>query len=232
MLIAEIGQNHCGSMVLARRLIFEAKRNGADLAKFQLYDSKKIYGEYQKSELSKEQAFMLFNYGKEAGIEVFFSVFDVGRVRWCEEMGVKRYKIASRSNTDFDLIDAIIATNKPIIISVSSTPMIDANHPTVRWFNKDPNLRLPPIDHLYCIPHYPTALDELHFRINSFAVYSGFSDHTLNLTASKVAISRGAKIIERHFCINKQTGVDAPWSMTPSELRELREFYDVAQEAL
>ena len=100
VIVAEIGQNHCGDMNLARQLIRLAKENGADLCKFQLYDSKKLYGEYQPTELTFEQAKDLFEYGYLWDIEVFFSVFDVERVKWCKEIGAKRYKIACDKITD------------------------------------------------------------------------------------------------------------------------------------
>ena len=90
MIVAEIGQNWCGDHLLGLKLIDEAKWGGADLAKFQLYDSEKLYGEHQSTELTREMATAFFQYGQLQGIEVFFSVFDVERVKWCEEMGVKR----------------------------------------------------------------------------------------------------------------------------------------------
>ena len=95
-IIAEVGSNHCGDMDLAIGMIAIAKEYGADFAKFQLYDTNKldrppdILKMCAETELNKEQAKYLFDYGEMMGIEVFFSVFDVERVRWCEEIGVKR----------------------------------------------------------------------------------------------------------------------------------------------
>ncbi|MBE3141049.1 MAG: N-acetylneuraminate synthase family protein [Planctomycetes bacterium] len=205
MLIAEIGQNHCGDTELAKHLIYLAKQNGADLAKFQLYDSTALYGERQKSELSKDDAFYLFGYGKSIGIDVFFSVFDLERVKWCEEMGVKYYKLAYSQRDNESLRLAVAKTNKPFWIS--------------GW-------------HLYCIPKYPTKLEDLKFEAGMFDVkeyedepeYIGYSDHTIGIDACKIAMARGAKIIEKHFAIDHKTGVDAPWSMTPDELKELSEW--------
>ena len=101
MLIAEVGQNWMGEMTKARALIEFAKENGAHLVKFQLYDYNVLYKghpEVPDVALSFEQAEGLFEYGQEIGIEVFFSVFDLERIKWCEHIGVKRYKIASRSS--------------------------------------------------------------------------------------------------------------------------------------
>lgn len=236
MIIAEIGQNWCGNEDLAKILIELAKTGGADLAKFQLYDSRKLYGEEGHSELSFEQAKMFFEYGKKLGIEVFFSVFDVERVKWCEEIGVKRYKISCESyklvewNRDLqrllipDFIMGVLGTGKEVFISTE-----DSLHTGIKAKS------------LYCIPHYPTVPKDIHFTDGMFEDenggeyrknHDGFSDHTIGLDASKVALARGARIIEKHFCINHLTGVDAAWSMNTEELKELVRFEKVCEECL
>lgn len=221
MIIAEVGQNHCGDMKLAEKLIDLAKENGADKVKFQLYDSKVLYGEKQKSELNKGQAYAAFNYGREIGIEVFFSVFDVERIEWCEWMGVETYKLSCgfvhpKSGHNMDVADAILKTKKPTIVSYSRWPVYSWARP-----NK--------LSALYCIPEYPASIN---FKGVSFQRFDGFSDHTVGLDAAKIAIAKGAKIIEKHFAIDHTTGVDAPWSMTPKELKELKRWEDVVKGAL
>jgi len=215
MIIAEIGQNHLGKMILATELIQLAKQNGADLVKFQLYDTDSIYPpdspfkqQAKEAELSFDQVLMLFNFGKAVGIEVFFSVFDVKRVEWCEEIGVKRYKIAYSQRNNLDLIALAISKGEVII---SSDCNIMANS-------------------LYCIPHYPTDINDIDFQM--MTEYDGFSDHTIGLDAAKIALARGANIIEKHFAIDHFTGVDAPWSMTPRELAELKRFENICKEVL
>jgi len=225
MIICEIGQNHCADIELAKKLIREALKCGGDLVKFQLYDSEKLYGEYQKTELTKAQAFELFNYGKDIGIEVFFSVFDIERVKWCEEMGVKRYKIAYSQRFNEELKGAI--PDKLIYVSC------DVAHDFHAFLARR-------INELYCVPKYPTELADLDFNgrsdswdsTNTFDLIAGFSDHTIGLDAAKIALARGAEIIEKHFAIDHQTGIDAKWSMTPDELRELKRFEMVCKEAL
>lgn len=199
MIVAEIGQNHCGDMELAKTLIGLAKVCGADLVKFQLYNHKAIYknnGHVPNVELSYEQAELLFAYGKQIGMEVFFSVFDIERIKWCEKMGVSRYKVGYGRRDDTELLDAIKDTNKPIIVSSD---------------------RFQGIDTLYCVPEYPA--EEVDFT--NLHTFNGFSDHTIGLEAAKVAIDMGADIIEKHFASRHDLGVDAPWSMTPKELKEL-----------
>ncbi len=207
-IIAEIASNHCGDMNLAKCLIYEAKLQGADIAKFQLFDSKALYGEYKDYELTKEQTFELADYCKQVDIEFLSSVFDLERIKWCEEIGVKRYKIATRSNQNKELIEAICETGKPVIISSApfKTPY--------KW------------DFLYCIPLYPTPLEKLALDSVDFSRdYDGFSDHTLGIMASQVALSRGACIIEKHFKLdNNPPNPDYSCSITPKELRQLVEF--------
>ena len=116
-IIAEIGQNHNGDMALARQLIRSAKENGADVAKFQLYDARALFPkegnewfDYNcKTELSHDQIRELADECRRAGIEFMASVFDVERIAWLEEVGVKRHKIASRSIHDVALIESLVA---------------------------------------------------------------------------------------------------------------------------
>jgi sialic acid synthase SpsE len=217
VIIAEIGQNYMDNIHLAHTMLAMAHGAGADLVKFQLFDYEKLYTDHKipKCELSKEQAFGLFEHGKTTGIEVFFSVFDTERVGWCEEIGVKRYKIACGMN-NYDVWDAIQATKKEMIVSFS-----------LPWaggmgFTKN----------LYCVPKYPTLPSQLHFDKVDFTIMSGFSDHTIGLDAAKIALSRGAKIIEKHFCLNHSIGVDAAWSMDSEELKELKRWETVCKEVL
>jgi sialic acid synthase SpsE len=206
LLIAEIGQNHQGNMTLATHLIDEAKKNGAKLCKFQLYDSAVLYGHKQDTELSKQQAFDLFQYGKEIGMDVFFSVFDMERFGWCEEMGVEYYKLAYSQRLNRELIQAIKQTGKT-------------------WFASG-------ID-MYCIPKYPAELSDLHFdKIDFYESWYGYSDHTIGLQAAKIAIARGCQVVEKHFAIDHNTGVDARWSMTPAQLAELVSWEDTVRKCV
>ena len=101
-IIAEIGQNHNGDLELACELIKKAKSCGADVAKFQLYDAKKLFPkegnewyEYNcNTELTFEDIKLLDNVCKDVEIEFMASVFDIKRISWLEDLNVKRYKIA------------------------------------------------------------------------------------------------------------------------------------------
>ena len=222
-IVAEIGQNHNGDLNLAFELIHTAKECGADVAKFQLYDARALFPkrnnewyEYNcKTELSREQFSLLAKECKMVGIEFLVSVFDVERVSWAEEVGVRRYKVASRSINDKELLQAVTRTGKPMIVSLGMWKGVQ--FPVIEGAKK--------VDFLYCISKYPTPLSDVKMASVDFNKYSGFSDHTVGISAALVAFSRGARILEKHFTLDKEMyGPDHSVSMTPDELRQLNKF--------
>ncbi len=222
-IIAEIGQNHNGDIKLALEMIHIVKENGADVAKFQLYDAVKLFPkegnpwyEYNcKTELSRDQVYLLNEECKKVNIEFMASVFDIERIKWLEEIGIKRHKIASRSIRDKGLINAVCATGKPLLVSLGMWN--EKEFPIIPSKSK--------IDFLYCIAKYPTSMEDLHFSDIDFKKYAGFSDHTIGVNAPVAAISRGANIIEKHFTLDKKMyGPDHEGSMTPEELKFIDQF--------
>jgi sialic acid synthase SpsE len=222
-IIAEIGQNHNGDMQLARRLIAEARAAGAAVAKFQVYDARALFPkegnewfDYNcKTELSRADVETLARDCEREGIEFMASVFDVERVAWLEGVGMRRYKIASRSAKDRALIEAVAKTGKPMLVSLGM------------WDGTDfPQIKSPGgVEYLYCVSKYPTEISDLHFGRVDFARYAGFSDHTIGVDAATIALSRGARIIEKHFTLDKTMyGPDHSGSMTPFELAALSRF--------
>jgi len=222
LIIAEIGQNHNGAMSIAKELICAAKEKGAHIAKFQLYDVDKIfapdfewYKEAKEAQLSKGQVVELSEICSKADIEFSASVFDIERFGWTEELGIKRYKIASRSIYDKNLVDSIASTGKDIIVSLGMYE--EEGFPNIIGKGK--------IDYLYCVAKYPTMPEDLDFKNIDFEKFSGFSDHTIGIMASIVAMARGAKIIEKHFTLDKKMhGPDHSGSMDPDELREIVKY--------
>lgn len=221
-IIAEIGQNHNGDMTLAKQLIQAASELGADVAKFQLYDAKALFPKENnpwydynlKTELSKDQVHELSEVCQQHNIEFMASVFDETRIAWLEALGIKRYKVASRSIHDQALLQALCHTNKPLIVSLG------------HWQEPQfPTLAAKQVDYLYCVSKYPTELSDLHFNQVDFTKYSGFSDHTIGIAASQIAMARGAKIIEKHFTLDKKMyGPDHVCSMDGDELAALCSF--------
>ena len=218
-IIAEIGQNHNGDMSLAKELIAKAKESGADVAKFQLFDAQKLftrdnnpwYDYNLKTEISRKQVDELYKICSDLDIEFMATPFDVERVDWLESLNVKRYKIASRSIHDRRLIDKILMTGKPVIVSLGM------------WNNTElPEIKGASVDFLYCISEYPTQLEKLNFSAVDFKKYSGFSDHTMGIIAALTAVARGARIIEKHFTLDKTMhGPDHMGSMDVDDLNQL-----------
>lgn len=210
--ICELGHNFLGNIRLAKEMIWEAKKCGADVAKFQLYDIDTIkkpwqsrYMELRVSQINKEETIELAKECKKADIEFMASAFDPEKVKWLEEIGVRRHKIASRSIYDQELIKAMEKTGKPIIASLGA------------WKEKE----LPKIKNaqfLYCVSEYPAYLKDLP----SFEKYDGFSDHTIGCYWAREAVKRGAKIIEKHFTLsNDLPGHDQKGSANPQEMKDL-----------
>jgi sialic acid synthase SpsE len=221
-IISELHPQHGGSMADLQLMILQSKLAGADAVKVQLYDTQKLHENKQREylQISREELSEIKDYADKIGIELFASVFDEVRLGWCEDLKFERYKIASRSVDDERLCNAILATSKPVIISMGKYP----------WQEKGFPYQGETISYLYCITNYPTSLEEIHmpeFGINGFR---GYSDHSIGISACVYAVARGAKIVEKHFTLNKNrqlmTEKGHVGAMDIDELRTLRQLTD------
>jgi len=238
-IIAEIGINHNGSMPLAHELIRQAAIAGADAAKFQAYSVDALFGpngEDPNPEIHAGVKDLEFNYDQfkqckkwcdEEGIMFMCSVFDEERLQWIESLAVGRHKIASRvSKLNPDLAHRIAKTGVPCYMSLgfNSVRIEDDIKGDGRYFTPYENIR-----YLYCVSEYPTEFENLElpktFKHETNRGYYGFSDHTLGIEASLVAVARGAKVIEKHFTLNKAAeGFDHVCSIDPAELSDLVKY--------
>lgn len=217
-IIAEIGVNHNGNPDYIPELIRQAAIGGADYAKFQLYDSLKVFGDDSRKQ--NEFTFESIKAVKETceyyGIEFFASVFDEEKLAWCEALDVKLYKIASRTlQLDRTLCREIIEKGKPVLASLGMIKRLEMI-PFAKYDN---------ISYLFCIPRYPTnviSLNSSNFRFTSKII--GWSDHCYGISACLYAISQGAQYIEKHFTLSKtMMGHDHIGSMNLEELKILNE---------
>ncbi len=221
LIIAEIGLNHNGDMDIAKCLIEEAHSAGADIAKFQFFDISEYYGpefewynECMKARLTYEQSVELKEHCEKIGIEFMASVFNLEGVEWAKKLDMKRYKIASRCIMQQDLLDEVGKIGKTMMVSLGKW---DKNElPT--HIKSQGN-----IEYLYCVAKYPTMPGDINFsKIDFTTKYAGFSDHTIGMDASLIAVARGARIIEKHFTLSKKMhGPDHSGSMEPDDLRRL-----------
>jgi N,N'-diacetyllegionaminate synthase len=223
-IIAEIHPQHGGDMGVVREMIRQAAGEGADVAKFQLYNAFELLGshDWDYLQLDREQTERIAGWCGTEGIEFMASVFDPERLEWCEAIGVRRHKIASRTvAADPGLCGRILATGKETFVSLGA--WTGATHP----FPEATHAR-----YLHCVAKYPAFAEDLAGFPPDFpaAGLTGYSDHTLGIDAPLLAISRGASVIEKHFTLDKTRGSRTErahvCSMTPSELRELRRFGD------
>jgi len=218
-IIAELHPQHGGDRDVIKKMIHQAKANGADVAKFQLYNAFKLFSshDWDYLEFDKRGVHQLVSWCEEEGIEFMASVFDEERLKWCEEFGVRRYKIASRTvKEDMVLCNAILNTGKEAIVSLGM------------WNEKEKPFKAnSKVKYLYCVSKYPASLEDMKgfpgdFKKEGFA---GYSDHTVGIDMCLLAVARGAGIIEKHFTFDKtrirNTEKAHPCSMLPEELNML-----------
>ena len=244
-IIAELSANHGGKMSIAKDTIKAAKEIGANAIKLQTYtadtitlncdnddfiikggtlwDDRKLYDLYKEAYLPWEWHKELFDYAREIGIDVFSSPFDKTAVDFLEQFNPSAYKIASFEVTDYELIRYTASKMRPIIIS-TGIAIIDEIQDAVDICRNEGNDN---IILLKCTSSYPAPLEEANLKTilnlsQTFGVMSGFSDHTLGSTAPIVAVTLGAKVIEKHFILDKSIGgADADFSMDKKEFMEM-----------
>ncbi len=261
-IIAEIGINANGDMELAKEMIAVASKAKADIVKFQLYDPlKRTDIEEHKwkdvliqSRITRRQLFELKEECDKRKIDFLASVFDAERVQWCEDIEMKVYKIGSKSIYDEELAEAMAKTGKPVILSYGFFKEEELPAIIKVWY-KDLERRRKDISltKMFCISKYPTELEDICFMHESgrqldyvdmtitipvaYSIFEsefqGYSDHTVGLTACKTAMSLGARVIEKHFTMDKDMpGPDHFHSCVPDELVELCEFRDEVERIL
>jgi len=223
LIISEIHPQHYGSINEIKRMILQSKITGADIVKLQLYDSKKLWGDEFRNylDITENELAEINQFCGIHGIELSASIFDLKRVDWCEKLNFQTYKIASRSVVDKELCEKILSLNKKTIISLG---MYDYQKQGIP-FEKKEN-----IEYLYCVAKYPTSLEEINMPNFDKSFFSGFSDHTVGISASLFALANGAKIIEKHFSNSKSMGITTQsahvGSMDMHDLEKIREFSD------
>ena len=244
-IIAELSANHGGQISIAKDTIKAAKEIGADAIKLQTYtadtitlncdkddfiikggtlwDDKKLYDLYTEAYLPWEWHKELFDYAREIGIDIFSTPFDKSAVDFLEQFEPSAYKIASFEITDYELVRYTASKMKPIIISTGIATMDeiqDAVDICRRVGNNDIVL-------LKCTSAYPAPLEDANLLTiadmrETFGVNIGFSDHTLGYLAPVVAVTLGAKVIEKHFILDKSIGgADASFSLDYQEFAEM-----------
>ena len=221
-IIAELSANHGGDIEIAKETIRAAKRAGADAVKLQTYtadtitidvksdlfkinqgthwDGQYLYDLYKKASLPWDWHEELFKLAKEEGLVCFSSPFDFSAVDFLEELNTPIYKIASFEITDIPLIKYVASKQKPIIISTGIAVEEDIEL-AIKTCKEVGNNQ---ITILKCTSAYPAKAENVNLLTmvdiaSKFNVKIGLSDHTLGIEVPVVAVSLGAKVIEKHF---------------------------------
>ncbi len=255
-IIAELSANHGGKLSVAKETIRAAKRAGADAIKLQTYtadtitlnsktdffkinqgtawDGQYFYDLYKAAALPWEWHQALFDTAKEEGLVCFSSPFDKTAVDFLEELNTPIYKIASFEITDIPLIEYAASKGKPMIISTGIATIEDielAIEACKKQGNND-------ITILKCTSAYPAAPEDADLVTipdiaKRFGVVSGLSDHTMGIEAPVVAVALGAKVIEKHFILDKAIGgPDAHFSLDESEFKQMVDAVRLAEQMM
>ena len=248
-IIAEAGVNHNGNMDTAIKLIDMAKKAGADAIKFQTFKSERLVtrstpkAKYQKAntgsgesqlemlkrlELTSDNFKRLFSYCRKKNIIFMSTPFDEKSADMLDRLGMGFFKIPSGEITNKPLIQHIAGKNKPVILSTGMSYLSEVEK-AVRWiyeiwnksgFNQQLTL-------LHCVSDYPAHAADINlYAMNTlktaFGLSVGYSDHTLGIEVPIAAVAIGAKVIEKHFTLDKNMkGPDHKASLEPDELKAM-----------
>lgn len=255
-IIAELSANHNGSIDTAIETIRAAKKAGADCVKFQTYtadtitlnhksdhfkitqgtiwDGQYLHDLYKTAFTPWEWHEELFKACSEEGLVSFSSPFDFTAVDFLENLAVPAYKIASFEITDIPLIKYTASKMKPMIMSTGIATLDDIQLALDACRSVGNN----DIALLKCTSSYPAPLNEANMVMikdmsEKFDVITGLSDHTMGSIAPVTSVALGAKIIEKHFILDKSIGgPDASFSMDQSEFRDMVDSVRAAESSL
>ena len=230
-IIAEAGINHNGKIKTALKLVDVAKKSGANAVKFQTYITEKrikkkytkIFDILKKCELKFDDFKIINDYCKYKKINFFSTPFDTESVNFLNNLNVKLFKVASFDIGNFELINEIIKTKKPTIISTGMASLKEIDKVYKVFKKKRIDLAL-----LHCVSSYPNKddssyLSNIPFLKNRFKCEIGISDHTNDIKIPIYGNLIGAKIMEKHLKINdNHKCVDASVSITGKQLLQLK----------
>ena len=240
--IAEAGVNHGGDMEVAKKLIDLAVEAEADAVKFQTFKAEHLIlsdiqkAPYQKNstnaketqfdmlkrlEVSREQNLELKQYCIDKDIIFLTTPFDEESLEEIDDLDLPAYKVASTDTTNLPFLKKIAKKGKPIFLSTGMSYLSEVRLAleTIYEYNKDVVL-------LQCTANYPIQDNEANLAVintyrDNFDILLGYSDHSVGVGAAPFAIPMGAKVVEKHFTLDKNDeGPDHAASLSPDELIE------------
>ncbi|WP_299195661.1 N-acetylneuraminate synthase family protein [uncultured Erythrobacter sp.] len=241
--IAEIGNNHNGSLDLAKKLIDLAAEAGADCAKFQMRDMASLYkndgsasddsadlgAQYTldllaRMQLSNDEMIEAFDHCKSAGIQPLCTPWDEASLAVLEDYGMPAYKLASADLTNHELLSAMARTGKVLICSTGMSTQAEIEDAVAVL-----RPHAAPYVLLHCNSTYPAPFKDINLAfMDTLGKYSnglvGYSGHERGFHVPVAAVARGAKVVEKHFTIDRgMEGNDHRVSLLPDELRAMVE---------
>lgn len=244
-LVAEMSGNHNGDLKRAKKIILEAKKNGADAIKLQTFkpegmtinskkkefvvksklkkwNNKSLYDLYKKSYLPWNFQEKLFKYAKDQGILIFSSVFDLESLEFLEKIKNPIYKISSFEITDLNLIKNVAKKNKPIILSTGSAFDYEIKNAikVIKKYSRNDFILLK------CTSIYPAEPDDINLKSiitfrKKYGCDIGYSDHTIGSEFAIASIALGCVLIEKHFTINSENTIDSAFSANQKVLNNI-----------
>jgi len=243
-IIAEAGVNHNGSFDLARKLVDEAVKAGADCVKFQTFVPEKLvsrYAEkadYQKASTDENESQLsmlkkltlsydnyrdLARYAVSQGLDFCTTAFDEESISFVHELGCKFWKIPSGEITNYPYLVQVASYQEPIVMSTGMSNLKEVREAVdvIRKYSKASLILL------HCNTEYPTPFCDVNLMAmkrmqEEFGCLVGYSDHTPGIEIPIAATALGAVIIEKHFTLDKNMpGPDHKASLNPNELCEL-----------
>ncbi|MFZ6037400.1 MAG: pseudaminic acid synthase [Bacteroidota bacterium] len=256
-IVAELSANHHGDKEIAIDSIRAAKKAGADAIKLQTYtpdtmtidcknefftkvlegsiwQGRSLYNLYEEAYTPWEWHEELFRVAKEEGILCFSAPFDKTAVDFLEQFNPPAYKIASFEIIDIPLIEYVASKGRPMILSTGIANLEDIELAVQTCRNAGNN----DIVLLKCTSSYPAPIEDANLAAipdlkKRFGVEVGLSDHTLGIVAPIVSVTLGAKVIEKHFILDKSIGgPDASFSLDEKEFTEMVSAVRLAEKAI
>lgn len=245
-IIAEAGVNHNGSIVTARKLIDVAVDAGADAVKFQTFKAESLVSkqahkaEYQQQTTDAEESQFemirkleldidahkeLMAYCSEKGILFLSTPFDHGSIDLLSELGLEIFKIPSGEITNLPYLRKVGSLNKQVILSTGMADLVEVED-AINVLVTSGTIK-EKITVLHANTEYPTPMEDVNIKAmqtiaKAFKIGVGYSDHTLGIEVDIAAVAMGAKVIEKHFTLDRaMDGPDHQASLEPDELKAM-----------
>lgn len=247
LIIAEAGVNHNGDLQKAIDLIDVASKAGVDIVKFQTFKADKIvsktarkakyqseniaddddsqYNMLKSLELSEEDHKILIKECDKRGIQFLSTAFDVDGINFLDNLGIPFFKSPSGEITNYPYLKRLAEIGKPVILSTGMADMEEVK--SAVQVLTEYVLDKKDITVLHCNTEYPTPMEDVNLKAmntigDELGVQHGYSDHTLGIEVPIAAVALGAKVIEKHFTLDRDLpGPDHRASLEPNELKEM-----------